>query len=368
MAYFNAEPQHPHGTPAKVGILLLNLGTPDAPTGKALRPYLKQFLSDRRVVEIPRAIWWLILNGIILNLRPKKSAEKYALVWTKEGSPLLVNGLRQAKMLQGFLRVKLNQALPVELGMSYGNPSTASAIEKLRAQNCDRILVLPLYPQYAASSTASAFDAVFNVLMRTRNMPAIRTIRSYHDHPAYIQALAESIREYWRRNGQPNKLVMSFHGVPKYTLDKGDPYHCTCHKTGRLLAEALQLDASQYMVCFQSRFGKAEWIKPYLSQSLEELGKQKTGRVDVVCPGFSSDCLETLEEIAIEGKQAYLSAGGTEYHYIPCLNDREGWIHALVDIVEPHLQGWINPDYDQAAEQIELQASKARAIAMGAKA
>lgn len=354
------EPPYTHGTPSRVGILLLNLGTPDAPTPAALRRYLKQFLSDRRVVEIPRAIWWLILNGIILNTRPRRSAEKYALVWGRDGSPLMVHAQRQARMLQGFLG---SPNVIVELGMSYGNPSVESAIGTLRAQGCDRILAFPLYPQYAASSTASALDAVFRTLLKTRNMPALRTVRQYHDHPAYIEALAESVRQYWGGKGKPEKLIMSFHGVPRYTLDKGDPYHCSCQKTGRLLAEALGLQAHQYMVCFQSRFGRAEWLKPYLAQTLHELGKAKLRRVDVICPGFSSDCLETLEEIAMEGKATFTTAGGGEYHYIPALNEREEWIHAMTAIARENLQGWLEPTIAPQA----LDQSRQRALAMGAK-
>src|SRR5450830_35148 len=356
-----------HHHQPKVGILLANLGTPDAPTAPALRRYLKQFLSDRRVVEIPRAIWWLILNGIILNLRPKKSAEKYAQVWTKEGSPLLVHAQKQAKLLQGFLSQRVASPYAVELGMSYGNPSMESAIEKLATQQCNRILVFPLYPQYAASSTASAFDAVWRVLLKTRNMPAVRTIRNYNDHPAYIAALAKSVHDYWFTNGRPEKLIMSFHGVPRYTLDKGDPYHCECHKTGRLLAEALGLSKDQYIVCFQSRFGKAEWLKPYLAPTLEALGKQKTKRIDVVCPGFSSDCLETLEEIAMEGKASFLQNGGGEFHYIPALNEREDWIHEMCDIALENLQGWVSKDWDANASKLAAEQTKVRAISLGAK-
>ncbi len=360
MSNYLPEPPYTHGTPSRVGILLLNLGTPDEPTPSALRRYLKQFLSDRRVVEIPRAIWWLILNGIILNVRPRKSAEKYALIWGEEGSPLLTHTKRQAKLLQGFLG---NPNVRVEVGMSYGNPSVESAIARLKAQGCDRILAFPLYPQYAASSSASALDAVYRVLLKTRNMPALRTIRQYHDHPAYIAALAESVNQYWAANGKPDKLIMSFHGVPRYTLDKGDPYHCFCHKSGRLLAEALGLQAHQYQVCFQSRFGRAEWLKPYLAPTLEALGKEKTRRVDVICPGFSSDCLETLEEIAMEGKATFIGAGGGEYHYIPALNERETWIHAMATIARENLQGWLEP----AATPQELDQGRQRAVAMGAE-
>lgn len=353
-----------HGFQPKVGILLANLGTPDAPTAKALRPYLKQFLSDRRVVEIPRLIWWCILNLIILNIRPAKSAEKYAQVWTKEGSPLLVHAQKQAKLLQGFLGQQVKSPFVVELGMSYGNPSIASALQKLQDQHCNRILVFPLYPQYAASSSGSAMDAVWRHLLQTRNVPAIRTIRNYHDHPAYIEALAESVREHWASHGKPQKLLMSFHGVPRYTLDKGDPYHCECHKTARLLAENLGLSKHEYVVCFQSRFGKAEWLKPYLAATLEDLGKHKVGRIDVICPGFSSDCLETLEEIAMEGKHIFQSNGGGEYHYIPALNERESWIHAMVTITQENLYGWVSAEWDhqQAVEEARLRQQRAEAL------
>ncbi len=366
MAYYNPEPKYEHGDQLKVGILLANLGTPDAPTAAALRPYLRQFLSDTRVVEIPRAIWWFILNCIILVIRPKKSAEKYAQVWTKEGSPLLVHAQKQAILLRGFLGQKIKSPFAVELGMSYGNPSMQSAINKLKAQHCDRILVFPLYPQYAASSTASAMDAVFRVLLKTRNQPAIRSIRNYNDHPAYIAALASSVREHWRINGKPSKLVMSFHGVPKVHLTSGDPYHCQCHKTGRLLAEALELSKDEYLIAFQSRFGKQEWLKPYLAGTLENLGKANTKRIDVICPGFSSDCLETLEEIAIEGKHIFQSNGGGEYNYIPALNENEAWIHAITQIALENLQGWVSTEWNTELAKKDSEMTKLRAQAMGA--
>ncbi|HEY0843068.1 ferrochelatase [Methylotenera sp.] len=361
MAYYNPESKYEHGDQLKVGILLANLGTPDAPTAQALRPYLRQFLSDRRIVEIPRLIWWFILNCIILAIRPKKSAEKYASVWTSEGSPLLVHAKKQTLLLRGFLAQKIKSPFTVELGMSYGNPSMESAIQKLKAQHCDRILVFPLYPQYAASSTASALDAVWRVLLKTRNMPAIRTIKHYHDHPAYIEALAQSVREHWRINGKPNKLVMSFHGVPKFHLLKGDMYHCECHKTARLLASALGLNQDEYIIAFQSRFGKQEWLKPYLASILESLGKAKVSRIDVVCPGFSSDCLETLEEIAMEGKHIFQSSGGGDYHYIPALNENDAWIHAMTTIALENLHGWVSADWDADTAKKEAEMTKLRA-------
>jgi ferrochelatase len=301
-------------------------------------------------------------------IRPKKSAEKYAQVWTKEGSPLLVHAKNQTHLLKGFLGEKVKSPFVVELGMSYGNPSMKSAIESLKAQHCDRILLFPLYPQYAASSSAAAFDSVWKTLLKMRNVPAIRSIRNYHDHPAYINALKLSVLEHWRLNGgKPSKLVMSFHGVPKVHLTKGDPYHCQCHKTGRLLAEALGLDKDEYLVAFQSRFGKQEWLKPYLASTLEALGKAKIARIDVICPGFSSDCLETIEEIAMEGKHIFQSNGGGDYNYIPALNESEPWIHAMTQIALENLQGWVSSEYDSAQAKKDAEMTKLRAQALGAK-
>jgi len=359
---YQDEPSIAHGTAIKTGVLLVNLGTPDAPTAAAVRPYLKQFLGDPRVVEIPKLIWWFILNVIILNVRPKKSAEKYATVWMSEGSPLRVYLEKQTTLLQGFLGERTKAPFIVDFAMSYGSPSIENALHKLKAQNCQRILIMPMYPQYAASATAPVFDQVFSTLQKMRNTPALRTIRNFHDDSGYIKALANNINEYWTKNGRPEKLVMSFHGVPQYTLDKGDYYHCECHKTGRLLAQELGLTAEQYTVSFQSRFGKAEWIKPYTTATLLELGKQNIKRVDVVCPGFTADCLETLEEIAQEGKEDFQHAGGGEFNYIPCLNDRNDWMLALTDLVMENLHGWlIEP------EAAELEKSKALAVNMGAK-
>ncbi len=361
MAY-QTEPAYKHGTPEKTGILLINLGTPEAPTAKAVRPYLKQFLGDPRVVEIPRVIWWLILNGIILNVRPKKSAEKYASVWLPEGSALRVYTEKQTVLLKGYLGERTRTPLVVNFAMSYGHPSIPDVLRKLKEQNCQRILIVPMFPQYAASATAPVFDQVFDAMQQIRNQPALRTVKHFHDDAGYIRALAANINDYWTKNGRPEKLVMSFHGVPQYTLDKGDPYHCECHKTGRLLAESLGLSAGQYTVSFQSRFGKAEWIKPYTTATLKELGRLKTRRVDVVCPGFVADCLETLEEIAMEGREDFQHAGGGEYHYIPCLNDNNGWIHALADLVMDNLQGWL-----PSTDPVTLEQGRLRALTMGAK-
>jgi protoporphyrin/coproporphyrin ferrochelatase len=361
------EPPYRHGTAQKTALLLINLGTPEAPASAAVRRYLKEFLADPRVVEIPRALWWLILNGVVLNVRPKQSAAKYAAIWTSDGSPLKVHSERQARLLRGFLGQAGHQ-LVVDYAMRYGAPSIAATLSRLKAEGCTRILLLPLYPQYSSSTTASAFDAAFAWAQTLRNQPEIRTVRSFADDPAYIGALANCVREHWMTDGRPPssyQLIMSFHGVPRYTLEQGDPYHCECHKTGRLLAEALNLRADEYQICFQSRFGRARWLQPYTATTLAALGKQGVQRVDVICPGFPADCLETLEEIAIEGKATYLQAGGREFRYIPCLNERDDWIHALAALAATHLQGWPTRAKPDAAA-LELSALRARAL--GAKA
>lgn len=367
MSYLE-EPDYAHGSQARTGILLVNLGTPEAPTAAALRPYLKEFLSDPRVVEIPRAVWWLILNGIILNTRPKQSAEKYAAIWTREGSPLKVHTEKQAKLLEGWLSEKIASPFMVEYAMRYGKPSVPDTLARMKAAGCDRLLILPAYPQYAASSTATAFDVAFAWLRRTRNQPALRTLKHYHDHPAYIQALAANIRDYWQMHGRPDVLVMSFHGVPRYTLDKGDPYHCECQKSGRLLAEALGLEPQQYRLTFQSRFGRAEWLQPYTDKTLAALGREGVNRVDVVAPGFTADCLETLEELAMEGRASFLQAGGKDFHYIPALNEHPQWIAALGRIALENLGGWVSDRWDRDADAHTREASKSRALHLGAPA
>ena len=361
---FLAEPAFAHGTAARTAILLVNLGTPEAPTRKAVRRYLKEFLSDPRVVEIPKPIWWLILNAIILVVRPAKSAAKYAQIWEKDGSPLRVHTERQTKLLRGLLGSQGYPTLLVDYAMRYGEPSLASVLAALKQQGCERILVLPLYPQYAASTTATALDAVADFFRRTRNIPELRMVKHFHDNPGYIAALAGGVRRHWDQHGKPDKLLMSFHGLPRYTLDRGDPYHCECQATARLLAEALALAPDAYQISFQSRFGRTEWLKPYTAATLADWGKQGLRRVDVVCPGFAADCLETLEEIGIEGKAEFLSAGGKEFHAIPCLNEDAAWIQALAQIALEHMQGWDTTAPDADA----LEHSRARAKALGAPA
>ena len=361
------EPKHQHGRVARTAVLLINLGTPDAPTQQAVRRYLKQFLSDPRLVEIPRAIWLPILHGFVLNTRPRKSAQKYASIWTSEGSPLKVHTEKQAKLLRGYLGLKVRMPLTVEFAMRYGHPSIADALARLKSEGCERVLVLPMYPQYAAASTASALDQVAEFLQRTRDVPEIRMVKHFHDHPSYIGALASLVQEHWRQSGRPDKLVMSFHGLPRFALARGDPYHCECHKTARLLAEKLELADSHWQIAFQSRFGRAEWIKPYTASTLADYGRQGVRRVDVICPGFAADCLETLEEIGIEGRKIFLGAGGTEFHLLPCLNERDDWIGALADIVRQHLADWVIESWNPQLEENRAEDSRSRALARGAE-
>jgi ferrochelatase len=359
---FPKEPHYRHGTAPTIGILLVNLGSPEAATPAAVRSYLREFLSDRYVVEIPRPLWWLILNLFVLTLRPKASAARYAQVWTREGSPLKVHTEKQTKLLQGYLGERLKQPHLVDYAMRYGQPSIRDRLESLKARGCDRILLLPLYPQYSASTTGTVFKAAFDVLGAMRNQPALRTVRNFHDHEGYIRAAAQAIQDDWVKHGRGDHLVLSFHGVPRRTLDLGDPYHCECLKTGRLIAEQIGLKPDFYTVAFQSRFGRAEWLKPYTAEVIHDLARRKVGRVDVACPGFVSDCLETLEEIAIEAKGEFLNAGGRELHYIPCLNERADWMHALTDLALKNLLGWNTP-----ATPESLDSSRERALRLGAK-
>jgi ferrochelatase len=365
---FRKEPPHTHGTAAQTAVVLVNLGTPEAPTAPAVRRYLKQFLSDRRVVEIPRAIWWLILNGLILPLRSAKSAAKYASIWTAEGSPLKIHTEKQATLLRGYLGERGHQ-VQVAYAMRYGAPSLPQVLQQLQEQRCERILILPAYPQYSGTTTASVFDEVFKHYANQRNVPELRLVKHYHDHDGYIQALRKTVLAHWEAHGQPDKLMMSFHGVPKRTLLLGDPYHCECQKTARLLATQLGLKPEQYLVTFQSRFGKAEWLQPYTAPTLQKLAREGVKRVDVMCPGFIGDCLETLEEIAMEGRQDFLTAGGREFHYIACVNETPTWLHALTDIAEEHMLGW--PTMKNAAardaQKRELEISRQQAQRLGAE-
>lgn len=359
---FHSEPPYAHGRAPATGILLCNLGTPDAPTAAAVRRYLREFLSDPRVVEIPRAVWLPLLHGIILPLRSGKSAAKYATIWTPQGSPLKVHTERQAALLQQQMDARGHRVV-VRYAMRYGNPSIASQLDALKDAGATRVLVLSAYPQYSATTTASVIDAVNDWVTRTRLVPELRFVNRYHDDAGYIEALARRIQDHWRERGRPDHLVMSFHGVPERTLMRGDPYHCECHKTGRLLATRLGLETGSYTVSFQSRFGKAKWLEPYTEPTLQALAARGVGRVDVACPGFTSDCLETLEEIGMEGKEAFLTAGGREYHAVSCLNDHPHWITALADIAQQQMGGW---PIQGAPDAAALAASREAALALGA--
>ena len=367
---YRREPPFAHDRVPRTGVLLVNLGTPDAPTPAAVRQYLAEFLTDPRVVEIPAPAWRLLLHGIVLRTRPAKSAERYAAIWTKDGSPLAVHANKQKVLLSGYLGQRLKalglpaDGIVVEQAMRYGNPPIGAALDRLRAAGCDRILVVPLYPQYAASTTGSAFDAVAAHFAHARRVPGLRFVDTFHDDRGYIGALAAAVNDHWMRHGQPEHLVLSFHGVPRRSLARGDPYHCYCQATGRLLARELGLESRQWTLAFQSRFGRGRWLEPYTAGVLAKLGGLRLRRVDVFAPGFVADCLETLEELAIEGKRTYQDAGGQDYHVIACLNEHPRWIAALADIAIANLQGWLAPPPGPA----EREATLVRAKASGASA
>ena len=324
----------------RIGVLITNLGTPDAPKKTELKRYLKEFLSDPRVVEVPRLIWWMILNLVILNIRPRRSAKAYSTVWTERGSPLMFHTQDQAQALRTKLQAQYGEGLVLDFAMRYGSPSVDSTISKMLDQGVKKLLVLPLYPQYCASTTASTFDAVAASLAKKRLIPELRFINHYHDFPAYIQAVADKIRTHWQTQGRADKLIFTYHGIPKRYLLNGDPYFCECHKTSRLLAENLGLKESEYLVSFQSRFGREEWLQPYTDKTLMALPTEGVKSVQLVCPGFSADCLETIEEIGIENRDYFLEAGGERYEYISALNADPGHIEMLDKLLQQHLQGW----------------------------
>ncbi|EDY86202.1 ferrochelatase [gamma proteobacterium HTCC5015] len=325
----------------KIGVLLVNLGSPKEPTAGAVRRYLRQFLSDKRVVELPRWLWWLVLNGIVLVVRPKKSAEAYRKIWMEQhGSPLIYHTQQQAEALHESLNDVLENDVVVDYAMRYGEPSMASAVERLCERGVDKLLVLPMYPQYSATTTASIVDEMGRILSRMRNQPEVRYIKDYFDHEPYIAAMAAHIREHWQTHGQSECLLLSFHGLPQRCINKGDPYREQCEITARLLADELLLEDQQWQLVFQSRFGAEEWLQPYLDKTLERMGGEGVNSVDVFCPGFASDCLETLEEIAIQGQESFSESGGGHLQYIPALNARDRHVEALVELCERHLGGW----------------------------
>lgn len=350
-----------HGTAPVTGVLITNLGSPEAPTAGAVRRFLAEFLSDVRVVDYPRLLWWLILHGVILRIRPRIAAHSYKLIWTEQGSPLIAISKKQHTALQNHLDKRFKGQIKVALGMRYGKPSIHAALQELRDAGVQRILLFPLYPQYSSTTTASTFDAVAAELKHWRWVPELRVVNHYHDDPGYIDALVNSIRREWEKRAPAEKLMFSFHGLPKRLLAEGDPYSCECYKTARLVAEELELADDAWQLTFQSRFGREEWMQPYSDRTLVEWAKSGIESVDVVCPGFSADCLETLEEADIQNRELFISSGGKEYHYIPALNDQVDHIYALGSIVMKHTQGW-----DVVANEAEQAASRALAMATGA--
>lgn len=340
MKYLNTR-NFDHQQQPRIGVLLTNLGTPDAPTRKDVRRYLKEFLWDPRIVELPRPLWWLILNGVILTVRPGRSAAAYRSVWTEAGSPLLLNTQAQAAAVQDNLTDRYGDQILVRYAMRYGNPSMSSVLEEMFAQGVRKLVVLPLYPQYSATTTASTFDALAAHFTQRRWLPDLRFVSHYHDNPSYIKALAQSIRRHWDTHGRADKLVFSFHGIPKQCLTDGDPYHCECLKTSRLVAEALSLEEETYLTTFQSRVGRQEWLTPYTDETMKTLPSQQVQSVQVICPGFSSDCLETVEEIDVENRGYFMQAGGERYEYIPCLNAEPDHIQCLSDIVVNEASDWL---------------------------
>ncbi|MAA94845.1 MULTISPECIES: ferrochelatase [unclassified Arsukibacterium] len=358
MAFIN-NPNYQHSSPDKIGVLLTNLGTPDAPTPKALRRYLKQFLSDPRVVEVPRLLWWFILNGVILRIRPRRSAKAYATVFTEQGSPLLFHTRAQADAIANEFAKDGRNDVVVDFAMRYGNPSFSSVLDKMFAKGVRKILVLPLYPQYSASTSGSTFDELANDFTRRRWLPDLRFISHYHDNTGFIAACAERIKDHWAEHGRSDKLMFSYHGIPKRYLLNGDPYHCECYKTSRLIAEALGLAKEEYMTTFQSRFGREEWLKPYTDETLKALPAQGVKSVQIFCPGFAADCLETIEEIGEENHEYFMDAGGEQYQYISALNDRPTHIAALYQLINQNLQGWqLTADPERAHRAAALQQEK----------
>ncbi|RUO62179.1 ferrochelatase [Pseudidiomarina insulisalsae] len=347
-------PDFSHGQADKIGVLVTNLGTPDAPDAPSLRRYLRQFLADPRVVEVPRALWWLILNGVILRIRPRRSAAAYKTVWTERGSPLLFHTKDQAAKLQQKLQQDYGDNVVVGYAMRYGSPAIGTVIDEMLEAGVRKLVLLPLYPQYSGATTGSTFDALAHDFTRRRWLPDFRFISHYHDDAGYIKACAAQIKAFWTQHGQPQKLIFSYHGVPLKYLQKGDPYHCECHKTSRLIANELGLGNEDYLTTFQSRFGREEWLKPYTDATLKALPEQGVKNVQVVCPGFSADCLETIEEIGEENREYFEEAGGESYAYIPALNATDAHIDALAAIVQRELQGWqLTRDEQQSAERAQ---------------
>lgn len=340
MTQYVGSPDFQHGQAQRTGVLLVNLGTPDAPDPGPVRRFLAEFLSDPRVIETPRWLWLPILHGVILRIRPRRSAHAYRQIWTERGSPLMVYSQDLATRLKSALPDRLGASTALELGMSYGNPSIPAALDRLRAAGATRIVVMPLYPQYSGTTTASVFDRVTRTLQRWRWVPELRFVMQYHDEPAYIDAVAASIEQHWRTRGTRDHLLFSFHGIPKSYLLAGDPYHCQCMKTARLISERLKLDESEWSVSFQSQVGRAEWLRPYTDEQLIRYAREGRRSITVACPGFAIDCLETLEEIEIRNRETFMANGGTSYSYVPALNASDAQVALLTDLIATQTQGW----------------------------
>ena len=358
-----ANKDYQHGTNPSTGILLVNLGTPEAPTTAAVRRYLAEFLSDPRVVEIPRPLWWLILHLLVLPLRPRKSAAAYAKIWLSEGSPLLIYSKRLSLEVSQKLQNK-HQGTIVKLAMRYGKPAIREMLNEMRKKSVQRLLLLPMFPQYSATTTASVFDEVARILSAWRWQPELRYINHYHKHSSYISACAEQIRSFRNQHDCGDLLLLSFHGLPKRNLLEGDPYHCQCHATTRLIAQTLSLNEHEYKLCFQSRFGRAEWLQPYTEPTLCELAKQGVKTIDVFCPGFSVDCLETLEEIAIRGREVFIDAGGLELRYIPALNDNQLHVESITNLISRNIENWGEEDIEDGQTRQQV---REKALTMGAQ-
>ena len=361
MPRYVGSPQFTHGQPQRIGVLLVNLGTPDAPTPAAVRPFLSEFLGDPRVVEAPRPIWWLVLHGFILRFRPKRSSHAYQQIWTERGSPLMVYSRELATRLQAALTQQYRGNVVLALGMSYGKPSISAALDELRTQGATRIVVLPLYPQYSGTTTASVFDRVTSELQRWRWVPEFRFIGQYHDHPRYIRAVAGSIEAHWRERGRKH-LLYSFHGIPKDYVLAGDPYFCQCLKSARLISEQLKLAPDEWSVSFQSQVGRAEWLRPYTDELLTKYAREGRKEITVACPGFAIDCLETLEEIELRNRETFLTNGGTSYDYVPSLNATDGQVELLSELLAANFAGWPL----ESSSRAELNATAERAKHAGA--
>ena len=357
---YTGTPDYQHGSEPRIGVLLVNLGTPDEPSPGAVRRYLAEFLWDPRVIELPRPLWWLILHLIILRVRPRKSAHAYQKIWTPDGSPLLI----ESKAVADGLQARLGDRVRVALGMTYGRPSITDVLEQFRRENVQRLLVLPMYPQYSATTAGSIFDRVTRQLATWRWLPELRIVNQYWQEDAYIAALADSIEAHWQQHGRKH-LLFSFHSIPKRYFLAGDPYHCFCHATARLVAERLQLGQDDWSLGFQSRFGREEWLKPYVDLLLLDYARQGPKQVTLVCPGFATDCLETLEEIDMQNRTAFLEAGGQAFDYVPCLNSSDAQLSLYEQLVLKHAQGW--PEVDGRDDSAHLPSSRERALALGAK-